>query len=167
MAELFPYAPQRDVYRLLEVPPDAAEDEIVVACRRLARTFHPDRNASARAHEEMQVVNAVRGLLTDPHARAAYDAERRRWLAELARHSATGRIEPDPAPLAWRDRLRLPAPPERISRFAAAIGVGLRAALGGLLPARCSRCRAVIDRDDAYCLMCGARLLAARGRGQA
>ena len=70
---LLPYSPERDVYRLLQVDPNANNDEIAAACRRLARTFHPDRNRSSRAHEEMQVVNAVRHLLTDPRSRAAYD----------------------------------------------------------------------------------------------
>src|SRR5437764_7633727 len=76
-----PYTPDRDIYRLLQVDPRAEPDEIMDAWRRLARTFHPDRNGSQRATEEMQVVNAVRDLLSDPAARAAYDRERRRWMA--------------------------------------------------------------------------------------
>ena len=67
---LLPYRPDRDVYRLLGVPPSAGRAEVVAACRQLARAFHPDRNASARANEEMQVVNAVRALLVNPRARA-------------------------------------------------------------------------------------------------
>ena len=60
--------------------PAPTSEEISAACRRLARTFHPDRNASPRAHEEMQVVNAVRHLLADPRRAAAYDGARRRYL---------------------------------------------------------------------------------------
>jgi curved DNA-binding protein CbpA len=160
--ELFPYAPRRDVYQLLKIDPDAGEDEVVVACRRLARTFHPDRNGSARAHEEMQVVNAVRSLLTDPPSRAAYDEERRRWLAGITRAEMPAPPSPGTfraAGLGWRERLRVPAPSARLSRSLQAVGVGLRAALGGLLPARCGSCRATIGRDDAYCLVCGSRLL--------
>ena len=59
---LLPYSPDRDIYRLLQVDPRAGTDEVIAACRRLARAFHPDRNGSGRAHEEMQVVNAIRGL---------------------------------------------------------------------------------------------------------
>ena len=55
-----PYTPDRDIYRLLQVDPRAGPDEVMEAWRRLARTFHPDRNGSRRATEEMQVVNAVR-----------------------------------------------------------------------------------------------------------
>ncbi len=56
---LLPYTPDRDVYRLLGVPASASADEITAACRRLARTFHPDYNHSSRATAEMQVVNTV------------------------------------------------------------------------------------------------------------
>jgi curved DNA-binding protein CbpA len=45
---LLPYSPERDVYRLLGVPSNASTDEVTLACRRLARTFHPDRNGSQR-----------------------------------------------------------------------------------------------------------------------
>ena len=73
---IYPYSPQRDVYRLLEVHPSAGNGEILAACRRLTRAFHPDTNISPRATQEMQVINAVRRVLTDPAARAEYDAAR-------------------------------------------------------------------------------------------
>ena len=79
-ATLLPYAPERDVYRLLQVEPTANDGEIAAACRRLALAFHPDYNHSPRAHEEMQIVNAVRSLVSDPRTRAAYDGARRRFL---------------------------------------------------------------------------------------
>ena len=79
---LFPYSPERDVYRLLAISPRADHPEIVAACRRMARALHPDRNRSPRATEEMQVVNAVRSLLTDRAARAEYDAARMRFARQ-------------------------------------------------------------------------------------
>src|ERR1700693_3362242 len=92
MIERFlPYSPDRDVYRLLQVDPRAGTDEILDAWRRLARTFHPDRNGSGRANEEMQIVNAVRDLLTDPGSRAAYDRERQRWMAAVSSSSGARR----------------------------------------------------------------------------
>src|SRR5207244_12821076 len=86
-----PYSPERDVYRLLQVDPRARPEEIMDAWRRLARTFHPDRNGSQRATEEMQVVNAVRALLADPAARAEYDGQRVRATAARASPDAVGR----------------------------------------------------------------------------
>ena len=70
---LLPYTPERDVYRLLGVPSSASIEEISAACRRLARTFHPDLNRSGRATEEMQVVNTVRQVMSNPEWRATYD----------------------------------------------------------------------------------------------
>ena len=161
--QLFPYSPERDVYRLLQVEPSAAPDEINAAVRRLARTFHPDRNGSPRATQEMQVVNAVRNLLIDPQARATYDRARHRFLAE---HAAR----------ADRRVTRLVASPE-VPRRAAAdsaavpqLGVGsvlaltgqaLMAALRALLDAfrpRCRVCWAVADFEHRYCAACGAPL---------
>jgi curved DNA-binding protein CbpA len=152
---ILPYQPDRDVYRLLGVPPSAGRAEIISACRRLARAFHPDRNASVRATEEMQVVNAVRSLLTDPRSRAEYDHAR---LAYLSPGVATR-----PAP----------AEPSRPSRRAAVLttGVGMgrtaRAAMAALVvamrslaPARCDECDAWVERDYRFCPDCGARLRA-------
>ncbi len=84
---LLPYSPERDVYRLLDVPSSASIDEILAACRRLARTFHPDLNESGRATEEMQVVNVVRQVMSDPASRATYDRERYRFHAAMSQPS--------------------------------------------------------------------------------
>lgn len=145
---LLPYTPDRDVYRLLQIDPRAGTEEIVAACRRLARTFHPDRSGSGRAHEEMQVVNAVRGLLTDPAARAEYDIARWRfWAArDASLHVPPALKLAPPAPSALRIRLR-------------AALVGVRAALMALGPPRCATCRSVIAADDRYCAACGRHLL--------
>lgn len=164
--ELLPYSPQRDVYRLLRIDPRAGNEEIVAACRRLARTFHPDRNGSERANDEMRVVNAVRGLLSDPSARAEYDIARLRFLTMQARRHA---------PLAERAR----GLPPRLERRRASLGVGelllvnaraawrgVRAAVAVLGPVRCSRCRSAVGRDDLFCALCGQRLLSTAARGE-
>jgi curved DNA-binding protein CbpA len=148
MTALLPYTPERDVYRLLGVPPSASSEEIHAACRRLARTFHPDRNASFRATQEMQVVNAVRRVMTDPGERARYDRERRRFHEELTR--------PTPAELQAWPPLHLSSrrtPPA--ARYLRATLVGLRAAIAGLVPPRCRGCRAVLGGEDPYCAACG------------
>ena len=144
---LLPYSPERDVYRLLGVPSTASNDEVSSACRRLARTFHPDHNRSARATAEMQVVNAVRQVLSDPETRAAYDRERYRFYAVVARPATP----PRPSLV-----LEEPSPFGRYLRAAVA---GLRATMSALAPARCRGCRTVISGEDAYCVACGTPLL--------
>src|SRR5919109_16475 len=163
MTTLLPYRPERDVYRLLGLHPYASRDEIVAACRRLSRAFHPDRNRSPRANQEMQVVNVVRRVMTDPNLRAEYDVARRQWYAAA--------LAPPPRPLApsaaaaratngSRPRPRsLPPPLATGTRYAWAAWIGFMAALEELAPPRCGRCRMVIASEDAYCVSCGVRLL--------
>lgn len=151
---LLPYTPERDVYRLLGVASTASTDEITAACRRLARAFHPDRNASTRANAEMQVVNAVRRVLSDPEMRAAYDRERLRFHAVAARPSA-----PRVAPVSVAPIQAPASEPSPIGRYLRAALIGVRAAVAGLLPARCRTCRIVISGEDTYCAACGTPLL--------
>ncbi len=159
--ELLPYSPDRDIYRLLRIDPRAGRDEVVGACRRLARTFHPDHNGSDRANDEMRVVNAVRGLLTDPLARAEYDIARLRFLTmDSRRSSAEARARTWGAQTPRRDgRRAMVAGPSPLERNARAAWSGLRVALAVLGPFRCSRCRSAIGREDAFCALCGQRLL--------
>jgi curved DNA-binding protein CbpA len=154
---LLPYSPERDVYRLLGVPSTASIDEVNAACRRLARTFHPDRNESMRATAEMQVVNAVRQVMSDPRARAIYDRERYRFHARRAR--------PAPPRAGASVPLQVVVPAARaegrsaIERYVRGLVAGARAVLESLAPARCRGCRTVISGDDAYCAACGTPLL--------
>ena len=147
---LLPYSPERDVYRLLGVPASASTSEIVAACRHLARTFHPDRNPSERATAEMQVVNTVRKVMSDPEMRALYDRERWRFHAFGSRPRAR---MPQPAPL---ERLETVSSLSRLLRAAIA---GVRTTVSALLPARCVGCHAVLVGDDPYCAACGTPLL--------
>ena len=176
---LLPYSPERDVYRLLQLDPSADRDEVVVACRRLARTFHPDFNESPRATEEMQVVNAVRELLTNPWARAMYDANRRRHLgtartrsggaqpratASAAARSLSGTrvgLAPSPVPaasgyaeLAVAERLS-----DELMRRARAILAALRAVLAAFEQERCPDCRSPILEEYRFCPRCGRQVL--------
>ena len=154
---LLPYSPDRDAYRLLGIPATASTDEINAACRRLARTFHPDRNRSQRATAEMQVVNVVRRVMTDPDERARYDRERHRFHTEVTR--------PRPSQLRGLHPIHVtvpdvdePARPSSAGRYLRAAVIGIRAALAELAP-RCRGCRAVIGGEDAYCASCGTLLL--------
>ena len=150
---LLPYQPDRDVYRLLGVPPSAGRAEIVSACRRLARAFHPDRNTSDRANEEMQVVNAVRSLLIDPRSRAEYDHARLRFL----RQSAPARPLPSAAKRPGRAAL-MATGALGLGRTARAAMAALVAGIAALPPARCDDCNAWVQPDYRYCPSCGAPL---------
>ena len=155
---LLPYSPERDVYRLLQVDPNANNEEIAAACRRLARTFHPDRNRSSRAHEEMQVVNAVRHLLTDPRSRAAYDGARRRYLYDGYRplpQDYRAAVQPRAASPIEPFTPAAPGFGQRVLRFARALGAGLRGIVAEFGPPRCSACRELIEVGDRYCPRCG------------
>lgn len=63
-------------YERLKVNPDAPVEVIRAAYRALAAKHHPDRHTQSQsAHADMVALNAAYEVLTDPHTRAAYDAE--------------------------------------------------------------------------------------------
>lgn len=156
-SSLFPYSPERDAYVLLGVPSTASTDEVNAACRRLARTFHPDRNGSTRATAEMAVVNSVRQVMVDPDARAEYDRERRSFH-EIRAKAIRDRFEPAQA-AASLPAITTSAPQTAVARYASGVGLGLVAAMRALLPPRCRGCHAVVQQPgDTYCAGCGVQL---------
>jgi hypothetical protein len=76
-----------DPYRLLGVAHDAPEREIRRAYRRLARQQHPDLNPRPDGPERFAALTRAYELLTDPIARARYDARTSR--AASARPTVT------------------------------------------------------------------------------
>jgi molecular chaperone DnaJ len=65
---------QRDVYEVLGVSPQATDDEIKRAYRRLARECHPDANPDdPDAADRFKEISAAYELVRDPERRRQYD----------------------------------------------------------------------------------------------
>lgn len=105
-----------DPYRVLQVDPDAADDVIEAAYKRLAKRYHPDVAPGPGAQERMVQLNQARDMLRDPVRRAAVDRARARAEGTLARVIADrGRHEAGARP-------GTPYPGPRSSREAGAPG---------------------------------------------
>ena len=65
-----------DPYKTLQVDPEAEDEVIQAAYRRLARKYHPDLADTAEAATRMATINAAWELIGDPVSRQAYDRMR-------------------------------------------------------------------------------------------
>jgi hypothetical protein len=124
--------PSADLYRTLQVEPNADLESIHQAYRRLARLYHPDVNPQPEAAERMRAINAAYRVLSDPRQRAVYDA--RRFLRPAA--TVTVGVRPAPAPRP-RTRTVVAPPPEpptelqrQVDRIVAVIGILLVIGIG-------------------------------------
>jgi DnaJ-class molecular chaperone len=69
--------PNFDYYETLSVSPDATQEEIKKAYRKLALDTHPDRHpGDLRAEERFKKINEAYGVLSDSSKRAQYDQYR-------------------------------------------------------------------------------------------
>ncbi len=65
---------KKDLYEILGVKPDASEEEIKRAYRRLARKYHPDLHPGDKeAEERFKEISEAYEILSDPKKRAEYD----------------------------------------------------------------------------------------------
>jgi curved DNA-binding protein CbpA len=62
-----------DPYKILQVDPEAEDEVIQAAYRRLAQKYHPDRATGSDAVERMVAINAAWELIGEPDRRRAYD----------------------------------------------------------------------------------------------
>jgi DnaJ-class molecular chaperone with C-terminal Zn finger domain len=112
-----------DPYKILQVDPEAEDEVIQAAYRRLARKYHPDLAQGPEAAARMAAINAAWDRLGDPIARATHDRERalrQAHAAEIARRaSSNSRAGPDAADRSApgsRTRSMSERPPEEASR---------------------------------------------------
>ena len=84
-----------DPYKILQVDPEAEDEVIAAAYRRLARKYHPDLAAGPEAAARMAALNAAWGRIGEPARRAAFDRERR--VEAALRHRASEDPEPGPS----------------------------------------------------------------------
>jgi curved DNA-binding protein CbpA len=62
-----------DPYKILQVDPEAEDEVIQAAYRRLAQKYHPDRATGSDAVERMVAINAAWELIGEPDRRRTYD----------------------------------------------------------------------------------------------
>jgi len=86
-----------DPYKTLQVDPEAEDEVIVAAYRRLARKYHPDVSPGAEAAARMIAINAAWEQIGDPAKRAAFDRERA-VRAAMARSTHASTSRPSAAP---------------------------------------------------------------------
>jgi curved DNA-binding protein CbpA len=107
-----------DPYKTLQVDPEAEDEVIVAAYRRLAMKYHPDRGGGAESAARMAALNAAWERIGEPAARAAYDRERN-VAAAMARARPTApeaETASRPAGSAAPTGAASPRPPETVSR---------------------------------------------------
>ncbi|EAN79082.1 chaperone protein DNAj, putative [Trypanosoma equiperdum] len=66
-----------DYYKLLGVKPDASQDEIKAAYKKLALEFHPDRNHDPGAEEMFKNISEAYNIIGNKTRRKEYDMQRR------------------------------------------------------------------------------------------
>jgi curved DNA-binding protein CbpA len=104
-----------DPYKVLQVDPEAEDEVIQAAYRRLARKYHPDLAETPEAAARMAKINAAWELIGDPAVRREFDRKRASGRT-AARPSGPAPASARPAPAAHPPATPPPpakAPPER------------------------------------------------------
>ncbi|KPK65971.1 MAG: hypothetical protein AMK73_01425 [Planctomycetes bacterium SM23_32] len=73
---------EKDYYKVLGVSPDASQEALRKAYRRLAKKHHPDRQGGSKAAEErFKEISEAYGVLGDPEKRKQYDRLRQMGMS--------------------------------------------------------------------------------------
>lgn len=80
---------EQDLYRVLQVDPEAEDEVIEAAYRRLARKYHPDVMPGPEAAARMVAFNVAWEVLGDADRRRAYDIQRLERLRNGTAFSAS------------------------------------------------------------------------------
>jgi curved DNA-binding protein CbpA len=112
-----------DPYKVLQVDPEAEEEVIAAAYRRLARKYHPDTATGAEAVGRMEAINAAWEILGDPKRRAAHDRQRA-IQAAMARSTGAGGPDRTGAGHSPRGAAGAPSSPPTAARPASAARPG-------------------------------------------
>lgn len=97
----------RNPYEVLGVKPNASEDELRKAFRKLAKQYHPDLNQGNKAAEsKFKDINAAYDLLSDPEKRTRFDrgeidAEGRETFARTYANAGGGGYGPRARTYGW------------------------------------------------------------------
>jgi len=104
-----------DPYKVLQVDPEAEDEVIQAAYRRLAQKYHPDRAEGPEAVARMIAINAAWELIGEPELRAAYDRSRKAPAPPALSSSAPTPRAASAAPPSSPPS-QAPRPPETVSR---------------------------------------------------
>ncbi|KPI86808.1 putative heat shock protein DNAJ [Leptomonas seymouri] len=81
---------QQDLYAVLGVKPDATQDEIKSAYKKLALEYHPDRNHAPGAEEKFKAISAAYSVVGSKDKRREYDAQRAMYRGMGGSSSSSG-----------------------------------------------------------------------------
>ena len=173
---------EKDFYEVLGVPDNASADEIKRAYKKLATTYHPDRNPDdPGAEERMKEISEAYGVLRNPEKRAEYDQVRRMSRAGVNPGGPGGGVHFEGAPIDLEDLFGGIFGGRGGTRRARR-GVDLEASLrlsfedafrGATVPVRfrrdapCSTCNGSGDRSGRaqVCAACGGSGMSAQNQG--
>jgi DnaJ-class molecular chaperone len=114
----------KDYYQILGVPPDASQEDIKRAFRRLAFKHHPDTNPGneEQAAERFKQINEAYGVLGDEGKRRQYDFARRGQFAGVGSDTGYGGFGYSQQDI-FRDIFSNPAMFDELSRMFAQAGL--------------------------------------------